>query len=269
MRLRWTGSLAVVVAAHLGLGAFWLPHARLVPELAAPAVMVDMVPLPTDPVPKPTQSQPEASPPPEPPPSEPARPDPQLPQSSAQPEPPPHDPPPPAPPVPEPPLHEPSSLVPAQLEPPPPAIPAEGGLPVPSKPRLAKPQAPRPRSVPRPVPDQPPAVLPHVTPPEPAPVASRSVAPPDSWQAKLFAHLAGFKRYPAEAQRRRQEGVPTLRLVMDRAGAVLSVSLEKSSGFPLLDAEALALPQRAQPLPALPAEVSAQTIEIIVPLSLR
>jgi protein TonB len=92
---------------------------------------------------------------------------------------------------------------------------------------------------------------------------------PASWSARLFSHLARHKRYPAEAQQRRQEGTPLVRITMDHGGRVLAARLERSSGVPLLDAEALALVQRAAPLPPLPDDVAASTIEVVVPLSFR
>jgi protein TonB len=87
-----------------------------------------------------------------------------------------------------------------------------------------------------------------------------------NWQGRLQAHLSRFRRYPTEAQMRRQEGTPMARITMTRAGVVLAVRLEQSSGHALLDAEALALVQRAQPLPPLPPEMEQATIELVVPL---
>jgi protein TonB len=92
---------------------------------------------------------------------------------------------------------------------------------------------------------------------------------PASWQSRLFAHLGRYKRYPAEAMQRRQEGTPLVRIVIDRAGRVLSVRLEQGSGHKLLDDEAQAMVERAQPLPPLPDDVTSSTIEVVVPLNFR
>jgi protein TonB len=51
---------------------------------------------------------------------------------------------------------------------------------------------------------------------------------------------------------------------MDRAGRVLSSSVVKSAGFDVLDKEALATLERAQPLPEPPAEVPGSTIALVV-----
>jgi protein TonB len=56
-----------------------------------------------------------------------------------------------------------------------------------------------------------------------------------------------------------------VRFRMDRSGKVLSYSLVRSSGFDALDKEALAMIERAQPLPALPPEIPGDAKEIVLP----
>ena len=68
------------------------------------------------------------------------------------------------------------------------------------------------------------------------------------------------------AQQRREQGVAYLRFTLNRAGMVLRFALERGSGHELLDQEALALIQRAQPLPAPPSEIGRETLELVVPL---
>lgn len=65
---------------------------------------------------------------------------------------------------------------------------------------------------------------------------------------------------------RHQEGTPSARIVITHAGQVISVRLEHSSGVASLDEEAVALVKRAQPLPALPGDMTQATIELVVPL---
>ncbi|MFT3802324.1 MAG: TonB family protein [Burkholderiaceae bacterium] len=110
-----------------------------------------------------------------------------------------------------------------------------------------------------------------LAPPAPAaaPTPSHSDAPsltPPDWQAMLLGQLERFKRYPSEAQFLRQQGVTHLRFTMNRDGKVLTFRVEKSSGNALLDQEALALIQRAQPLPKPPASVMGDTLELVVPI---
>ncbi|HIC2068370.1 TPA: energy transducer TonB [Raoultella ornithinolytica] len=101
-----------------------------------------------------------------------------------------------------------------------------------------------------------------------APVATSTGASMSvpNWQALLLSRLQQFKRYPADAQTRNQQGVVYLRFTMDRKGKVLTFRLEKSSGYTLLDEEALALIQRAQPLPTPPPSVAGDPLELLVPI---
>lgn len=88
----------------------------------------------------------------------------------------------------------------------------------------------------------------------------------DSFLGRLLAQLNRFKQYPRAARQARIEGVVMLHFVMDAQGRVQSFEIAKSSGRPVLDAEALALIQRAQPLPALPADFPGSTLDAIVPI---
>lgn len=101
--------------------------------------------------------------------------------------------------------------------------------------------------------------------PSAADVARRATAEAN-WQGLLLAHLEKHKSYPKSARRRHEQGTGLLRFRMDRSGRVLSFALARSSGFDSLDSEVLAMIERAQPLPALPAEMSEAVVEIVVPV---
>lgn len=88
-----------------------------------------------------------------------------------------------------------------------------------------------------------------------------------TWQQRLHAHLERHKRYPRQARRKGKEGRPRVSFTMDRDGKVLSVSLVSSSGTPSLDREAMALVQRAAPLPKPPATVAGVQITLTVPIN--
>jgi len=88
----------------------------------------------------------------------------------------------------------------------------------------------------------------------------------DSYLGRLLAQLNRFKQYPRTARQARIEGVVMLHFVMSADGKVESYEIAKSSGRPVLDAEALALIQRAQPLPALPPDFPAPTLDAVVPI---
>lgn len=111
-------------------------------------------------------------------------------------------------------------------------------------------------------------------PPVAAAAPSVSVAVPsqaagetrDSYLGRLLAQLNRFKQYPRAARQARIEGVVMLHFVMAADGKVQSFEIGKSSGRPVLDAEALALIQRAQPLPPLPADFPTRTLDAVVPI---
>ena len=113
------------------------------------------------------------------------------------------------------------------------------------------------------------AQLPVANPAPPVTVAAPSKAAAetrDSYLGRILAQLNRFKQYPRAARQARVEGVVMLHFVMAADGKVQSFEISKSSGRPVLDAEALALIQRAQPLPALPPDFPTRTLDAVVPI---
>nr|WP_251374017.1 TonB family protein [Janthinobacterium sp. JC611] len=99
--------------------------------------------------------------------------------------------------------------------------------------------------------------------------ASNSAAPA-SWQSRVLGHLAHFKRYPGDARQRKRAGAAWVRFQVDRDGKLLASELITSSGTVLLDREAMQVLQRAQPLPAPPANVLQQgTVTVTLPVSFK
>ncbi|MEE4453069.1 TonB family protein [Novosphingobium resinovorum] len=110
-----------------------------------------------------------------------------------------------------------------------------------------------------------PIVLEHALPPVPVIAdVDRDTAP--TWEGLVLASLDRVKRYPAQAQARRWQGVPIVRFAIDREGRVIFARLERASGLAALDEAALELPRRAQPFPRPPAEMPGATIELVVPV---
>jgi protein TonB len=95
-------------------------------------------------------------------------------------------------------------------------------------------------------------------------------APPvyvaEKYETVLLRSINGALRYPVVARQRHQQGTVYVRFVMDRRGHVLSSQVERSSRFPALDEEGLALLTRADPLPAPPASVTGDQIQLVVPI---
>ena len=178
-------------------------------------------------------------------------------------------------------------LEPPRVEPPPPPIPdlapapnPEVAIAVPPPLPEVKKEEPKPvakpvekkREKPKPRPQSAPATTAPAAsarPARPAPArvatASNSASMP-AWKSQLAAHLQRFKRYPADAQARGEQGVAMLHFTIDRNGRVLSSRLSRSSGNASLDRETLTLAQRAQPFPRPPADVAGQTFPFDVPI---
>lgn len=86
------------------------------------------------------------------------------------------------------------------------------------------------------------------------------------YTATLLAWLEQHKEYPRMARNRRQQGTVMLYFVLDRQGRVTASRIEQSSGYQTLDAEALKMLERAQPLPAIPDAMPNETLELVVPV---
>jgi protein TonB len=88
----------------------------------------------------------------------------------------------------------------------------------------------------------------------------------DSFLARLLAQLNRFKQYPRAERQAHIQGVVMVHFEMDARGKVLRFEIVESSGRPALDNEALALIQRAQPLPPLPADFPTRMLDVVVPI---
>jgi protein TonB len=100
----------------------------------------------------------------------------------------------------------------------------------------------------------------------PSPGAGNTIAAMSSWRDQLMAHLQRHKRYPSDAQARGEQGTVSLAFSMDRNGRLLARRIARSSGVASLDAEALAMIQRAQPLPPFPDSMTQSRIDLVVPI---
>lgn len=87
-----------------------------------------------------------------------------------------------------------------------------------------------------------------------------------SWKRRIALHLQRHKRYPSEAQAKREHGNAKLAFVVNRHGNIVSSSIVKSTGSDSLDRETLALLERAQPLPTPPGDISGAQFAFSVPI---
>jgi protein TonB len=111
--------------------------------------------------------------------------------------------------------------------------------------------------------EQPAAVAPS---PGSAAAAARAQA---TWEKALVSHLNRFKRYPNAARARSSQGDVAVQFTIDRTGALVASRVVRSSGSPALDEEALAVLQRATPLPAPPSHLPGATFDLTLPIQFR
>ena len=90
-----------------------------------------------------------------------------------------------------------------------------------------------------------------------------------SWQKALVSHLNRFKRYPDGARARGSQGSVLVEFTIDRSGNVVASRVLRHSGSSLLDEEAIAVLQRASPLPGPPAEMTGELFPLTLPIQFR
>lgn len=117
--------------------------------------------------------------------------------------------------------------------------------------------------VPEPPKPEPPSEEKHATAPPQAKTTPSSVI---RWQSLLAAHIEHFKRYPAEARSRGDQGTAKVAFTIDHEGHLLSSRIVQSSGSDTLDRETLAMLARAQPMPKPPDNVFDSELSFVVPV---
>lgn len=84
--------------------------------------------------------------------------------------------------------------------------------------------------------------------------------------SSLMARIARQKRYPRSARSDGVTGIVTVRFVVQRNGKVKQTEIIESSGDSRLDNEALAMLNRASPLPAIPSSLSNDAMTLTLPI---
>jgi periplasmic protein TonB len=256
--LRWSGSAALMLAAHATVIALATAFYTQSPPagIALPTIMIDLAPISAQPG-APQSAQPDV---PDAPPID----------SPAVTEPPPQEavqqalaPAAPEPVVQEPPLPEPA-IVPAPSKPEPKSELSEHAKPAPAKPKPVHTETKKLAAVP-------PARSAAVNTERQNTAASAisgaaSAAAIASYNQRVAAHLQSFKQYPASARAAGEQGVSRLSFTLGRNGQVLGSRLAGSSGHSTLDSETLAMVRRAQPFPPMPPEVKQASMSFNVPI---
>jgi protein TonB len=86
------------------------------------------------------------------------------------------------------------------------------------------------------------------------------------YAASLAASLRNRLRYPAQARSQGISGIATVRFSMDRSGRIISATIVRSAGHPMLDAAALAAARPGSSLPPAPDALPQQQFTFSVPL---
>lgn len=85
----------------------------------------------------------------------------------------------------------------------------------------------------------------------------------------LGREIAKHKQYPKVAQIRGWQGEATVELQIDGSGNMLSSKIHDSSGYEVLDKQALEMVKKASPFPSPPDALRGRTFNILVPVSFR
>lgn len=141
---------------------------------------------------------------------------------------------------------------------------AEVALPEPEPPKPEPPAEERPVTAPPSVA----VAIPTESPPTAGVEEPQTPRPPSAtirqWQSGLSAQIARFKRYPAKARARGEQGTVRVAFTIDRAGRVVESHIVGSSGSPELDQEFLSMLARAQPLPKPPADAQPGDLSFVM-----
>ena len=83
----------------------------------------------------------------------------------------------------------------------------------------------------------------------------------------ILDRLERLKKYPSRARRRGDQGTVVLSFTLNRDGSLKHYEITRSSGSKALDIEVKKLIRRATPFPAIPKNISSDTLEVSVPIS--
>jgi periplasmic protein TonB len=109
-------------------------------------------------------------------------------------------------------------------------------------------------------------------PPPPPPVGPSQAdieAARKGYADRLARAIAQHKQYPRVAQMRGWQGEVIVDLKLDRNGGVLVTKIDRSSGFEVLDKQALEMVKKAAPFPAPPEILKSDVFNIQVPVSFK
>jgi protein TonB len=106
-------------------------------------------------------------------------------------------------------------------------------------------------------------------PPPPGPSQADIDAARRGYAEKLARAIAQHKKYPRVAQMRSWQGEVLVDLQLNNSGAVLESRIERSSGYEILDKQALEMVAKAAPFPPPPDILKSSIFNIQVPVSFK
>jgi protein TonB len=136
-----------------------------------------------------------------------------------------------------------------------------------------------PKAAPEPRVEAPPPPVPQARPEPQAPAKVEAAAPPPpsapdpallkAYGDVLAQAIGRRKNYPRLARIRNWQGTAELRLQLGTDGALKGLTVARSSGFPVLDEQALTMVKETVPLPEMPAALRGREFAITVPVVFR
>lgn len=89
------------------------------------------------------------------------------------------------------------------------------------------------------------------------------------YETALTRHTLKNISYPRRAQEKGWEGEVLLKISINKSGEVQDIQVVKESNYSSLNREALRSVERANPYPAIPAELGAESYDFTVPINFK
>ena len=89
----------------------------------------------------------------------------------------------------------------------------------------------------------------------------------NDYSSKIRAHIEKYKRYPRMAIMRERTGEVMIQVGINSNGTLINSRVIRSSGWSILDKEALAMIQRSIPFPIPSKDLKNNTLQITIPIS--